>query len=197
MSIANEVRLYLKNKPYILEALEKGIVNLSELSRRVQKELGVKNFHAIKAALRRYSEKIRKEKRRREEKVLAVLKGSRMVMVDGVSVLITSEDMNIENKAKVKLNSYYVYLLYRRKIENLKKKFKNLIIDTHENCSAVIITSGRDIEKVPGVVAYITSLLAEEGINVIEFISCYTETVIIIERKDALKTYEILSNIIG
>jgi len=56
MSIANEVRLYLKNKPYILEALENDIVNLSKLARQIQLEFRVKNSSAIKAALRRFSE---------------------------------------------------------------------------------------------------------------------------------------------
>ncbi len=32
MTIAQNVRNHLRNKPYLLEALEKGIVNLSELS---------------------------------------------------------------------------------------------------------------------------------------------------------------------
>ena len=38
MSVAQRVRNYLKNKPYLLEALEKGIVNLSELARLIQKD---------------------------------------------------------------------------------------------------------------------------------------------------------------
>jgi len=56
MTIAQDVRGYLRNKPYLLEALEKGIVNLSELSRQIQEELKTDNTSAIKAALRRYSE---------------------------------------------------------------------------------------------------------------------------------------------
>ncbi|TRO49759.1 aspartate kinase, partial [Candidatus Bathyarchaeota archaeon] len=43
MTIAQNVRSYLRNKPYLLEALEKGIVNLSELSRQIQKELEIEN----------------------------------------------------------------------------------------------------------------------------------------------------------
>ena len=38
MTIAQNVRNHLRNKPYLLEALEKGIVNLSELSRQIQKD---------------------------------------------------------------------------------------------------------------------------------------------------------------
>jgi len=43
MTIAQNVRNHLRNKPYLLEALEKGIVNLSELSRQIQIELKTDN----------------------------------------------------------------------------------------------------------------------------------------------------------
>jgi hypothetical protein len=59
------------------EALEKGIVNLSELSRQIQTELKTSDTSAIKAALRRYSEDLQKHKQKREEKVLQLLKRSR------------------------------------------------------------------------------------------------------------------------
>jgi hypothetical protein len=54
MTIAQNVRSHLRNKPYLLEALEKGIVNLSELSRQIKEELKIDNTSAIKAALRRF-----------------------------------------------------------------------------------------------------------------------------------------------
>ena len=56
MTISNVVRMYLKSKPYTLEALDSGIVNYSALSRLMQKQLGIKNYQAIKAAIRRYAE---------------------------------------------------------------------------------------------------------------------------------------------
>ncbi len=37
MTTAQNVRNYLRNKPYLLEALEKGIVNLSELADKSKK----------------------------------------------------------------------------------------------------------------------------------------------------------------
>ena len=74
MSIAKQVRIFIKNKPYIQESLEKGIVNLSSLSRKIQEELDIENFEAVKAALRRLSEELQKTKHKREERVLQILK---------------------------------------------------------------------------------------------------------------------------
>ena len=67
-SIANYVRIYLKNKPYVLEALENGIVNISELSRKIAMETGIKKVGAIKAAIRRFGEMLKREERKEREK---------------------------------------------------------------------------------------------------------------------------------
>lgn len=197
LSIAERVRNWLENKPYILEGLEKDLINLSELSRVIQRELKVKNIQAIKASLRRHSEKLRKIKQRREERVLEILRESKISLEDGVSVAITDKDMAIENQAKVKLDSYYLYLTEKSQINKIRNNFKANLINTYENCTALILSSTIKIERMPGVVAFLTSLLAQQNINILEFISCYTKTIIVVERIDALRSYQILSRMIG
>lgn len=192
MTVAGEVRNYLKNKPYILEALERGIVNFSELSRQIQKELRISNITAIKAALRRFSNELQKRKFKREEKVLQLLKESTITIYDGKSVIITDEPIEVKEKVKVSLEGKFVYLLEKSSLAEITD-----VLRIHENCAMIVIRSPEDLEITPGVVAFLTSLLAEQNINIIEFISCWTDTVIVVERKDILKTYEILSNIIG
>src|SRR4030067_552837 len=105
MSVAEDVRMYLKNKPYILNTLEKGLINLSELSRVIQKELGIRNGHAVKAALGRYSEKLVKSKQRREEKIRNVLRGSNITVWDNMSLIVADRDLPVKTVAKVSVNS--------------------------------------------------------------------------------------------
>lgn len=192
MTIAQGVRDYLKNKPYVLEALEKGIVNLSELSRQIQDELGTKDIVAIKAALRRFSEELQKHKQKREEKVLELLKKSGVSVFDRKSVVIATRELEIENGMKVNLLNKIVYLLDKN---NLPRKLGALKI--HDNCTMIVIHSPEELETTPGVVAFLTTLLAEQKINIIEFISCWTETIIVVEKKDSLRAYETLSKIVG
>jgi len=192
MTIAQGVRDYLKNKPYVLEALEKGIVNLSELSRQIRDELGTKDIVAIKAALRRFSEELQKHKQKREEKVLELLKKSGVSVFDRKSVVIATRELEIENGMKVNLLNKIVYLLDKN---NLPRKLGALKI--HDNCTMIVIHSPEELETTPGVVAFLTTLLAEQKINIIEFISCWTETIIVVEKKDSLRTYETLSKIVG
>lgn len=192
MTVAGDVRDYLKNKPYMLEALEKGIVNLSELSRQIQRELKTNNFIAIKAALRRFSEELRKHKHKREEKVLQLLKKSTITVYDGRSVTITDRPIETKEKIKVNLEGKFVYLLEKSNLAEITDALK-----THENCAMIVIHSPEELEATPGVVAFLASLLAEQNINIIEFISCWTDTIIVVERKDSLRTYETLSTVIG
>src|SRR3972149_2529650 len=100
MTIAQNVRSHLRNKPYLLEALEKGIVNLSELSRQIQKELKIDNTSAIKAALRRFSEELQRHRQKREEKVLQLLKRSSIAVYDRKSVVITNREIDVKNALK-------------------------------------------------------------------------------------------------
>ena len=192
MSIAQNVRSYLQNKPYLLEALEKGIVNLSELARQIQKELKIGNTSAVKAALRRFSEELQKHKQKREEKVLQVLKRSALAVYDRKSVTITPKEINTKTGMKVDLLGKYVYLLDRAEMP----KRINAIVK-HDNCTMIVMHSLEELEATPGVVAFLTSLLAEQNVNIIEFISCWTETIIVVEKKDSFKAYEVLSNLVG
>jgi aspartokinase len=192
MTIAQNVRNHLRNKPYLLEALEKGIVNLSELSRQIQEELKTNNTSAVKAALRRFSGELQKHKQKREEKVLQLLKRSGIVVYDRKSVMITAKELDTKSGMKVDLLGKHVYLLDR---SEMPERINALI--KHENCTMIVVHSPEELEATPGVVAFLATLLAEQNVNIIEFISCWTETIMVVEKKDSLKAYEVLSNMVG
>jgi aspartokinase len=189
---AQNVRNYLRNKPYLLEALEKGIVNLSELSRQIQEELKTGNTTATKAALRRFAEELQKHKQKREEKVLQILKRSGIAVYDRKAVIITAKEMAVKTGLKVDLPDKFVYLLDRAE---LPERISTLI--KHDNCTMIVVNSPEELEATVGVVAFLTTLLAEANVNIVEFISCWTETIIVVEKKDSLKAYEALTNLVG
>ena len=192
MTTAQDVRNYLRNKPYLLEALEKGIVNLSELSRQIQEELKATNTTATKAALRRFAEELQRHKQKREEKVLQVLKRSGISVYDQKTVIITAKEIATKSGMKVDLPNKFVYLLDR---VDLPERISTLI--KHDNCTMIVINSPEELEVTVGVVAFLTTLLAEANVNIVEFVSCWTETIIVVEKKDSLKAYEALTNLVG
>jgi aspartokinase len=189
---AQNVRNYLRNKPYLLEALEKGIVNLSELSRQIQEELKTSNTAATKAALRRFSEELQKHKQKREEKVLQLLKRSGIAVYARKSVIIAAKEITAKNGLKVDLPNKFVYLLDRA---DMPERVSTLV--KHDNCTMIVVNSPEELEATVGVVAFLTTLLAEANVNIVEFVSCWTETIIVVEKKDSLKAYEALSNLVG
>jgi aspartokinase len=192
MTTAQEVRNYLRNKPYLLEALEKGIVNITELARQVHEELQTGNIVAIKAALRRFAGELQKRKQKREERVLQLLKRSAITLYDGKAVIITSKEVQTKTGMKVDLLGKHVYLLDRNE---MPERINTLV--KHDSCAMLVINSPEELEATPGVVAFLTTMLAEQNVNIIEFISCWTETIIVVEKKDGLKAYETLSSMVG
>ena len=140
MTVAQNVRSHLRNKPYLLEALEKGIVNLSELSRQIQKELKTNDTSAIKAALRRYSEELQKHKQKREEKVLQLLKRSNIAVYDRKSVIITAKELPSQSGMKVDLLGKFVYLLDR---SELPERLTTLV--KHDNCTMIVVHSPEEL----------------------------------------------------
>lgn len=74
---------------------------------------------------------------------------------------------------------------------------KTSLCRIHEDCTALIVNSPEQKETTPGVVWYLASLLSAQNVYSLAFASCYTETTIIIERTDTIKSYEILSKVIG
>jgi predicted nucleic acid-binding protein len=198
MKIAEQVREFIKNRPYISEALDKKIVNMSELSRIIQQELNIQSLSAIKAAIRRYSTRQRYARRKREEAVLRLLRLSKLLLLDNLSIVVTRRDFDFENKMKIKLTDlHYVYLVEKASLDEIRERAGCDLCQIHEDCTALIIHSPEETEITPGVVSYLTSLLSGQGVYSLAFASCYTETTIVVKREDALKSYEILSKVVG
>ena len=192
MPIADKVRTLLKQRPYILEALEEDIANQSALSSKIASELKLTNLIAIKAAVRRFADELRKQKKKREESVLKVLRHSTISMEDGLRVIVSSKAVDRNAKVALCLDNVFVYLMSKS-----GEIGKSRLLLKHELCGTFVVTSPPRIEETPGVVSYLTSILAEQGINVIEFVSCYTKTLIVVDREDVSRTYEILSSVTG
>ncbi|MEM4489420.1 MAG: ACT domain-containing protein, partial [Desulfurococcaceae archaeon] len=81
--------------------------------------------------------------------------------------------------------------------ENSAEEFLSLtgeegIIEIQRDQAAIVVVSPVDIMWVPGVIAYITSVLAQNDINIVHVESCYTDTVIVISKKDLLRAFNIL-----
>jgi len=185
--ISKQVTSYITRKPYILEALEQNIVNYSALAREIGKDLNIKNIDTIKAALIRTSEKYRKTKRKTQQKAIELLRQANFSVKNKIATLHHSTFVDIQTIAYSKTPSGYMFFLD----ENVARKstFKK----TDYGFAILHIKSSREIEYTPGVIAFILSALASEGINVSHVMDCREDTFIVVKEHDASLAFQVLA----
>ncbi|MGQ9679396.1 MAG: DUF7523 family protein [Candidatus Bathyarchaeia archaeon] len=189
-SIAERVRETIRMRPSLIDALKMRIVNYSALARMLTRELGDVSLEAVKAAVIRIADELYKDSSLQEEKVLSILRESNVRLQDKIAVLISPEILDIPYLVTAYLTDSYVYIVDQTK---LKVKIPEYVKRT-SNLTALILISPQRVENTPGFVAFMTQLLASRRINIIEFISCSTNTVIVLDSKDALNAFTLIQN---
>ncbi|MDP6458532.1 MAG: hypothetical protein QGF78_04320 [Candidatus Bathyarchaeota archaeon] len=191
-SVAQVVRETIRMRPSVMDALKLRIVNYSALARILQSEIEEGSLEAIKAAIIRVSEELESETSLQEEKIRNILKDSVVRLQDKISVIISPDELDIPYIVTAYLTDSYVYMIdqtvLKTEIPDHVQEAKNLV--------ALILISPDIVETTPGFVAFITNLLASREINIIEFISCSTNTVIVLDATDALNAFSLLQNFI-
>ena len=191
---------YLSEHPSIKDCLRKGIINYSKLSRKIAKELNIEkktSIEAILIAARRYEAKIKKDKVR-EEKILNILKQSELEIKNKIIVAILQKnfplDKLIKLETKIKQQEDVIYAIegtktytiitsekYLREIEVI---FEKKIIKTTKNQAMITMKNPKGIEETTGFTAYLYSRFGEYGVNILETMSCWTDTIFVISEDD-------------
>lgn len=199
---------YIKEHPDIKSCLKKGLINYSALSRLIAKELDIEkktSKEAILIAARRFREKIKKEEAY-ENRIRELLSKSEIELRNKIIVFILDKDFNpdliegLQNKIRKESGIFFLLegsdnytLITQEKYEDIiEPNLRKFIIQKTKDLALVIFKSPKEIEHICGVVAYITSLFAENGVNILEFLSCWTDTLFIINSKDVNKTLNFL-----
>ncbi len=208
--IAHLVRERVLKDPCLSDCLSRGIVNLSELARKLAKEIeetkGVKiSVSAAKMALYRLSQKT---KSALYAKIRDILAKSAIIVHDSVTVITIPG--NLMSKALATAASLAEKTRFIQVTQGFKtativvsSEDKDYIISSLgepleiiDDQTAIVIVSPRDIIETPGVISYLTGYLANNGINITQIISCYVDTIIVLNSSDALKAYNLIYNMI-
>lgn len=171
MSSAAKVELYISKRPYIKEALASGIVNYSALARKIVEEEGLESFDAVKVAISRYEEHFSIEREERRSKVEEVLGKTSMSVRSDVEVV------------KEQVGDAIVY-------SNTSNGFTSVVPKGSK--ALISLESPESLERTPGVLEFILSSLAAEGINVDHMISCREDTHLVVAEKNASQALEVL-----
>jgi hypothetical protein len=214
ISIAEAARLIVSGKPSIIDGLRRGVINFSALAEMIKEQVmeivgkNRVNVDSIKMALMRYADELKSRRQFLEEQIAEVTANSILELKNDVAILtINQKSFLIRFDQIFKSLDSFRFLQLTQGTETFtvvtdlqsKEKIvevvgeKNIVLEI-EDQSAIVIISPKQIIDVPGVIAYITDLLSTNGINITQIISCYTDTLLIVERNDALKAYQILEN---
>ncbi len=208
MNITKLTEKYIQEHPTIRDCLKKGLVNYSALSRQIAIDLELdpkKNFDALLIAARRYQAKVRQEKSS-QEKILSILKQSRVEIKNRMAVFVLEKSapqktlLEFENKAKKAGEVFHVIegisaitlITVEEFSKDIKAAFRNFIIKENKGLVEVILKSPKEIEQTAGIMGYLCSLLGENGINIVEQMSCWTDTILLVQEKDLGRVMELL-----
>lgn len=197
---------YIKEHPDIKSCLKKGLINYSSLSRYIAEDLGIQkktSMEAILIAARRFKDKLSKDGAT-EKKIKDILKRSEVEVKNKIVVYILEKGIRIDDLDDIQKSSRKEYgtffllegsdsltIITQEKYSNqLDKMFKQDIIKKMDNLALVNFKTPKDIENIPGVTAYLTTLFAENNVNIIEMLSVWCDTVFVVNAKDLNKTMQ-------
>lgn len=191
---------YLEEHPSIKDCLKHGIINYSRLSRKISKEIKIEkktSIEAILMACRRYALKLKKEQVL-EYRIIDILKKSELEIKNKIIVGIVNKKISLERlidiEKKVRKNGDILYTIEGTKVytiitsekylNELNKWYEKDILKITKNLATITIKSPQELENTPGVNAYIFSMFGDHQINIVEQMSCWTDTIIVISEDD-------------
>lgn len=207
-SITKLTENYILEHPSVKDCLKNGLVNYSSLSRQIASELHLnvkKDFDAILIACRRFKRKLKKEETH-ENKILKILKDSKIEIKNKIIAVVLEKDIFFENvlaiakEIKRKKEVFKVIegvsgitiVTTEDFLALIRKYYKNKIILENRDLAEITIKSPKEIETTPGTYAYVCSLLGENGINIVETLSCWTDSIFLVKEQDIGKAMNLL-----
>ncbi|MFX0134918.1 MAG: hypothetical protein ACFFDN_14855, partial [Candidatus Hodarchaeota archaeon] len=204
---------------FIQDLLKDNNINFSNLSRNLIDEIKEKyqkspNLNAIIMAIYRYAEKL-KVTQLSKEIIRIVSEFDLNLANDMVSITlrrnlsnhsIVSEiyDKNIdwskgERMYLFQSSGELAVLLNRKNAKLILNKLENKkleILQKEDDLSILIVNTPPRMVDVPGVMYYLTGLIARGGITLIDIISTFTEIIFAVRSADGIKIFDILETAI-
>lgn len=206
-SIAHRVRAYLDAHPVLGDALRVGIANHSAIARRVAEDLGVRQTEAVVAACRRYPRG--RGESTREAGVRRVIRKSRIetrtkvaavTLAQGADVLARLGDVVEELLDEgslcrvIQVSRGTVVLVDEDSVPRVLRPLREgQIVRVRKGLVEVAVTSPESIEETPGLLRLLTGVLSSQGINIVEALSCYTDTIFLLHQTDLSAAVGVLS----
>lgn len=204
-SVSKLTQSYIRNHPSVRDAIIDGIVNYSALARQICSEYQLDSFDAVQIACRRFSTQVKKSGSN-ERKIIGLMKSSRLNIRSKMIVATAVKPKNYEQidklqneirRSKGDLNiiegeSALTIITNSEYESEIRRYLRGKILRVTGSLAQVTMIFNEDIERVPGVVSYVYSVLYKNGINICEEMSCWTDLMFMIKEQDLSKALSLL-----
>ncbi|MDY6780824.1 MAG: ACT domain-containing protein [Halobacteria archaeon] len=204
MSLAQDCREVVSRYPYMVDGLREGVVNYRALARRVKDEVEEEHgnevdIEAVTTAVRRYGEDLQEGVEEVEE-MDEVLSESR-VSLRGNVVSITATEVDDVPRGEgffhlVRGRDYTTVVTDEGDAGSVKEAVEGDVDEERSGLTCITVESPEEIADVPGILSRLVSRFSSERINIVDITSCYTETIIVVEKRDSVKALETLEDVI-
>lgn len=193
--ISKRVSEYLSSNPCAMNALQIGIVNYSSLARFLMKKLKTQKYNAVLAAIKRYPERNPGLESSYEE----ALKNSRIEAYYSINnITVRNSPDNFKRVSEIYKKIFkdggrirvvqgskgIVMVTDKKNGPVISNQFPSEdVLSVRENLGELVIISPLIIEELRGYVAYLSSILAVNGVNVYQVAAFYDDITYIMDEK--------------
>jgi hypothetical protein len=210
-NVADETRRYIDSRPSVRDCLLYDIVNFTALARRIRRDTGLGSQEAVEIACRRYRRQMQAETTH-EEQLRMVVRASHLELRTHVASLTVRGDLEFLSRVIMGAERS---LARRDRILQLfegsgsvtilcEEGFlpailgaipRESVVSVRRRLSVVSVRSSEDVLVTPRILSFLADAFGRWGINCEEMISVYTDTHFALKSTDAVRAFEILSDL--
>ncbi|MFA5246584.1 MAG: hypothetical protein WC408_01690 [Candidatus Micrarchaeia archaeon] len=202
--VSKKVQEALESDIYVKQALKLGIANCSAIAKKLSQDIDGSE-DALKMAVLRFGQKVEKQYECGQKDIGKVLAATKIALLSNICVLVFERSGQAQKAIdsisasdgeifSVLASQKAIIVITNDEFESkvISKVGKDCLLRKSSSLCMLRLSSPENIESVPGVASHIIGSISEHGINIEELYSCYTDTNLVVARKDALKAFEIL-----
>lgn len=209
-NITKSVRAIIDNDLSFQDAMQRGYCNLSAMARIIKPSIDAivgtdVDIESIVTALKR----TRKDYNVPYASVEPIIAGSKISLRTDVAKLSIVKNKKTVEKIAKPLTVHYdsfisvsesvnsVTMIFDQLIlEKMKSIFDDDTLEVESNLAAIIVQSPEEIIKTPGCALIFYNQLARRHVNIEDTISCYTDTIMLVNMNDVAKAFNALTELI-
>jgi len=210
-NITKSVRAIVDNDLSFQDALQRGYCNLSAMARIIKPSIDAiagtdVSIESIVTALKR----TRKDYKLPYASVEPIVAGSKISLkTDVAKISVVKNKKTIDKIAKSLTLHYDSFLSVSESVNSITLVFDQLILEriknlfneddmleVESNLAAIIVQSPEEIIKTPGCALVFYNQLARRHVNIEDTVSCYTDTIMLVNMNDVAKAFNALTELI-